>query len=712
MRIRDVRSAAALCVLAILGACSKSTDAPVATTISVTPTSLNFASLNATTTLQATVQDQNGNTMTGAMVTWSTSSSTVATVASNGLVTAKGNGTGTVTATSGSITRDVAVTVAQVVNAVTTTGGGQLGTVGTALNFPISVHVTDANNQAVANAAVAFAAAVGSGSVANPTVNTNATGDAQTTWTLGTVSGAQNVTATAGTKTANFPATAVAGPASAITIQAGNNQTRVVGTAVPVAPSAKVTDSFGNVKPGVTVQFTVTAGGGSVTGGSQQTDAAGIATVGSWTMGGSAGTNTLTATIQGTATNVAFSATAVAAGAPANIAVLVGNNQSALVGFPTNIRPAVLITDNSAQPVSGVSVTFSVATGGGSVTNSTATTNAQGIAQVGSWTVGAVQGGNTLTSTAAPGGIANNPITFSATGATAAYDIVIQNIGPAFSAQVQTAFDQSVAKWQQVIYGDVPAQTANIAANTCFTTHPAINQQIDDVLILAKFDSIDGPGKVLGFAGPCFSRGIGSYTFVGVMVFDTADVAGLISSGRLNGVILHEMGHVLGVGTHWRNYGCLENETTDNNSQDTYFDCVNGRAAMDSLGGASYTGGNKVPVENCGMPSFTFPNCGAGSYNGHWREATFDTELMSPLAEAAGVLTPLSILTVTSLEDLGYTVNYAAAEPYAQVFTLQSALRAVAGLSTGVMYYDDRYRGNEYFTNPAGQIVRVVPFRP
>ena len=72
---------------------------PVVTTVTVSPTT---AAVNAgfTTTLTATVMDQNGNVMTGQTVTWSTNNAPVATVNSNGVVTGVSGGSATITATS------------------------------------------------------------------------------------------------------------------------------------------------------------------------------------------------------------------------------------------------------------------------------------------------------------------------------------------------------------------------------------------------------------------------------------------------------------------------------------------------------------------------------------------------------------------------------------------------------------------------------------
>src|SRR5262249_40141902 len=126
--------------------------------------------------------------------------------------------------------------------------------------------------------------------------------------------------------------------------------------------------------------------GGSATGLSQTTDLTGVATVGSWTLGTSAGANSLTATASvGSAT---FHATAVhdAAG---SLSVNAGEGQTATVGTNVSTAPSVLVTDQYGTPVSGVAISFS---NGGN-----ATTNASGIAAVGSWTLSTTAGANTLT---------------------------------------------------------------------------------------------------------------------------------------------------------------------------------------------------------------------------------------------------------------------------------------------------------------------------
>lgn len=159
-----------------------------------------------------------------------------------------------------------------------------------------------------------------------------------------------------------------------------------------VPPSAKVSDQSGNPMQGVTVHFAVTSGGGSVTGEAGVTNEFGIATVGSWILGEPLGVNTMTATIQGLAP-VVFTAT----GVPGPPAVLVpsGDHQAVNYGNPVPVPAGVTVKDAHNHILAGVEVVFEVGFGFGSITGAKDTTDANGFAQVGSWTLGQA-GMNTL----------------------------------------------------------------------------------------------------------------------------------------------------------------------------------------------------------------------------------------------------------------------------------------------------------------------------
>jgi hypothetical protein len=199
-------------------------------------------------------------------------------------------------------------------------------------------------------------------------------------------------------------------PPAATTIAANSSTSLsgVAGSAVSPSPSVVVQDQYGDPMPGVPVSFTVLGGGGSVSSASVATDASGIATV-SWSLGTTVGQNALQASAD-TLPAITFTATGTA-GPAASMTKTAGDNQSSTPGATLPVAPSVTVKDANGNTTAGVAVTFAVASGGGSITGATATTNASGVATVGSWTLGPAAGGNTLTASAA--GVAS--VTFTAT---------------------------------------------------------------------------------------------------------------------------------------------------------------------------------------------------------------------------------------------------------------------------------------------------------
>lgn len=93
---------------------------------------------------------------------------------------------------------------------------------------------------------------------------------------------------------------------------------------------------------------------------------------------------------------------------PAKIAIHSGDGQSAEAGTAVAIPPSVIVTDSAGRPVAGVKVTFAVVSGGGSAAGLSAVTGADGVAAVGSWTLGISGGVNVLT--AASAGLNGSPV--------------------------------------------------------------------------------------------------------------------------------------------------------------------------------------------------------------------------------------------------------------------------------------------------------------
>jgi len=227
--------------------------------------------------------------------------------------------------------------------------------VGAVVSTPLTVTVKNAAGEPIDTATVTFAVVTGAGTLSATSVKTNASGQASTTWTLGKTPGIQTVTATAGALAAvTFPAVASVGSATTIAKVTGDAQTATVGNTVAVAPSVKLTDAFGNPVPNVLVTFTIGSGSGSVTAGSANTDATGVAKVGSWKLGTTAGANTLVATAGALTTT--FTATAVV-GAPAAITLTpVGPVQ---LDIGQTVTLVARVVDGSGNVLVNPAVTFS-----------------------------------------------------------------------------------------------------------------------------------------------------------------------------------------------------------------------------------------------------------------------------------------------------------------------------------------------------------------
>jgi len=310
-------------------------------------------------------------------------------------------------------------------------GNSQTTTAGLAVASAPSVKVTDKNNNPVSGMPVTFAVASGGGSATSINATTNASGIATVGgWTLGTTAGANTLTATSPGligSPVTFSATGKAGVASRYVVTA-SSYGPVAGTAVVV--SAQVADQYGNAvaSSGRSVAWTKTGSGGAFALTPTLTNASGLATATFTTA-----VTVATYTITGTSTGLTGTSSAVVsvAGAATKIAVSAGNSQTTTAGTDVAIDPAVKLTDANNNAVGGVAVTFVVATGGGSATSVNATTNAAGIATVGSWTLGTTAGANTMTVTKA--GLTGSPITFTATakaGTATQYLVTSSNYNP------------------------------------------------------------------------------------------------------------------------------------------------------------------------------------------------------------------------------------------------------------------------------------------
>ncbi len=204
---------------------------------------------------------------------------------------------------------------------------------------------------------------------------------------------------------------------------------------------------------------------------------------------------------------------------------------------------------------------------------------------------------------------------------------------------------------------------------------------------------LDGAYGILGSAGPTevyyYVGAPGAtatkalfYASEGTMSFDSADVDMMIADNFFYGVVLHEMAHVIGIGTLWPYNGLY----IGNSGQ--YYGPASLAAWQSEFG---QTAATFVPVELGGGP---------GTAHGHWDEVDgggsntgivssltgmdLSRELMTGWASDSFFI---STMTLGGLADLGYQVDYSQAGPvnYVQVAAVPepASVVAMAGLLAG-----------------------------
>lgn len=299
------------------GGSDSNAPAPVLTTLTVA-LSPNAVQVGQTATATATGVDQNGAVMAIGTVTW-TSSSAIATVAADGKVTAVSAGSAIISGSVSGKSAQAVLTIVPLPGVALSIVTGPPATVQNrlALTPAPAVQVVNSAGGPVAQAGLTVTASASVGNIAgNPIAITDASGRATFTQ-MGFATrtlGPRNLVFTApGMTPATVSVNVTVGPPVLGFILAGDAQTAVVGKAVAIAPSVRVTDPDTNPTPNIPMEFFVSGGGGSTTGSPATTTTNGVATLGSWILGPTPGTNSLQVRPVGFSGGVPFSATGVAA---------------------------------------------------------------------------------------------------------------------------------------------------------------------------------------------------------------------------------------------------------------------------------------------------------------------------------------------------------------------------------------------------------------
>jgi hypothetical protein len=276
----------------------------------------------------------------------------------------------------------------------------------------LAIRVSDQFGNPLAGVPVAWVVTSGGGAVSASVQPTDSTGTSRVTWTLGArLDEPQRVI---GQAPVGSPVTFTATPrlptTATLTAVAGAPTSGTVGQQIATPFEVLLRLPNGTPVQGATVNWAVVAGPATVAPASNTTASNGRASA-RLTLGNTPGQVILSATVAGLP-EVRFNVTA-NADAPANVTAVNGNNQTAPVGTLLPLAATVSVTDRFGNPLTGVAVTWTVTSGGGTVTPTSSVTDATGRTGT-SWRLGNAAGAQTITASVA--GTTGAVFTATATG--------------------------------------------------------------------------------------------------------------------------------------------------------------------------------------------------------------------------------------------------------------------------------------------------------
>jgi plastocyanin len=181
--------------------------------------------------------------------------------------------------------------------------------------------------------------------------------------------------------TTNPPVTDPDTTATALSIISGDGQTGEVGTTLPVTLGVGVSNAGGDPLLGKTVSWTVESGGGSLAVSTSGTNAQGEST-NAYTLGMTAGPNTVRASVDGTALTTTFTATGtpvvVLDTVPASIEIVSGNGQSAVVGEVLDSALIVKVRNAAGDSLVSAVTDWAVTAGDGTLLQDQVNSNVGG----------------------------------------------------------------------------------------------------------------------------------------------------------------------------------------------------------------------------------------------------------------------------------------------------------------------------------------------
>jgi hypothetical protein len=238
----------------------------------------------------------------------------------------------------------------------------------------------------------------------------------------------------------------------------------------------------------------------------------------------------------------------------------------------------------------------------------------------------------------------------------------------------KNVFNDTFTKWISVLPGNQPLGILDITIDiNQIIIDNVVNTDILGSASILKYNIVPSPYN--------YTYGVNLFPKVGKITINSVNIFNMYntikgSKTRLYYTTLHEIGHVLGIGTMW---GIVTPDVSlpiiTYEGQGKFYTGINGLREYRNYfnydsNRINYVG---IPIENDG---------GSGTAGGHFEEgplSTFsknnrivngilhpplDQELMTGISENNNVDMPLSKVTIGVLNDIGYNVDYSKADEY------------------------------------------------
>jgi len=226
--------------------------------------------------------------------------------------------------------------------------------------------------------------------------------------------------------------------------------------------------------------------------------------------------------------------------------------------------------------------------------------------------------------------------------------IEVRYVSAPIPSAVDVAVKSAVDKWTRALHKNIGDFRLQSPAAQCFDHEPQLNEVHHNLVVFVSVLPVDGPSNELAYTDVCQVSDRDQLPIVSHIRLDSEDVPRMQSDGKLQAVVMHEMGHALGFNP--KTY--LPRNLAAGGRNDPVFTGARARAEF-AAHGAWYTGVT-VPLEDAS---------GVGPSDPHWRFRVFGDELMVG-AIATGFKAPLSTITLGFFQDIGYDVDFSVADPY------------------------------------------------